>query len=238
MTEIPAAIVESPRPSLRPKPERANAIRKLVAVGIIVGACFVGWKLVKPWLRSDSTKRLEARQDKARDKVGRAIDELFARQLDVNSTTIDLVARFDVAPELGGGYDPVSCGWGFDDAFGDALGPGVVTVSTFGIMPELATRLVITANIRPSGLRLQSSSSTTTYPGIVLTANMTFLGKELHVEVKPATHIAFEHLPIGVDGLSAADVAGGVMQSTCKQLGYALLEALTAWKRPRLPRRD
>ena len=231
MIEIPHAIVETPRSPLRPRPERAHAIRKLVGVAIMLGACFAGWRLVKPWWRSESNKQLEVRQDMARDRIGGAFDELFARQLDANNTTIDLVARFDVAPELGGGYDPVSCGWGFDDAFGEALGPGVVTVSTFGIMPEPANRLVITASIRPSGVRLQAPSSSTTYPGIVMTANMTFLGNNLYVEMA--------HLPIGVDGLSAADVAGGVVHSTCKQLGYALLDKLTAWKRPRLPpRRD
>jgi hypothetical protein len=240
MTDLPPAIVESPRSPLRPRPEHANALRKLIAVGIVIGTCFGCWKLLHPWWRSESNKQLEARQNRARDNVGNALDELFAHQLEADSTSIDLVASFDVAPELGGGYDPATCGWGFDDAFSEALGPDVVRVSTFGMVPQPATRLAIAATIRPSGKAYLLPRSHLSYTGIVVTADMTFLGKQLHVELAPGPDIEFKHVQLGIPfrGTSDSEIAGAVIQGMCKQLGYAVLEAWTKWKRPPIRRLD
>src|SRR5258708_3275271 len=111
-------------------PKRTKAIRKLVTVAVIVVVAFVGWKLMKRWNRSDANKQLEARQDKARERIGDGLDALFDRLLDDDTTTVELSAQFDVARELGAGYEAFKCGYGFEDAFKDALGPDVVTFST------------------------------------------------------------------------------------------------------------
>lgn len=236
---IPPAIVESPRPPHRPTPARATAIRKLIAVAVIASASFACWRLIKSWLRSETSKQLEARQDRARAKIGNGLDELFERQLDVEDTTVELVAHLEVAAELGRGYDAVHCGWGLDEAFEEALGPGVVTFSTPGGRWKPAASLVVRAKLTPSGQRFQLPHASEAYPGIRMSADMTMLGRDVHADVQPAADIEFKHLQpaLSFAKVSASDVAGGILQGTCKQAGYALLEALTTWKRPPPPPR-
>ena len=236
MSDIPSAFVQRPRPPLRPAPSRAKAIRTVAAVAVVSGACFVGWRLVRPWFQSEQTKELEARQDQARARIGHGLDALFDRQLDTGERSVELVAQLDVAGGLGAGYDDSHCGLGFDDAFKEALGSDLVTFSTLGGMPG-SERLEITAKITPSGTQFQLPNSNTAYPGIAMTADLVFLGKHVHADVQPAASIEFQRVLIGVplDGPSAEDVAGGVMEGTCKQAGYALLEALTTWRRPPPP---
>ncbi|HWU88658.1 MAG TPA: hypothetical protein VN253_15435 [Kofleriaceae bacterium] len=243
MNGIPSAIVENPRPPHRLTPERANAIRKIIAVAIITSAAFACWRLIKPWLRSETSKRMEARQDQAREKIGNGLDELFEHQLDAEDTTVELVAYFDVAAELGRGYDAFNCGVGLDDAFKEALGPDVVTFSTLGMRSDPAMRLVVSATLTSSGQRFQLPHASEEYPGIRMSADLAFLGHGVHADVQPAADIEFKHWQqrgILFEKVSASDVASGIMQGTCKQAGYALLEALTAWKRPPppLPRAD
>ena len=239
MSDVPPAIVESPRPPGRPRPERAAALRKLVGTILVVIGCIGAWKFLKWYTRSDRSKQLEARQDKARKAVGHGLDKLFDRQLDRESSSIDLLANFHVASGLGTGYDAVDCGKGFDDAFEEALGSDVVNVSTIGIDPDSATQLTITADITPTDQVFQLPNSETKYPGIALNGTMKFMGHEVPLKVEPASAIEFKYMQLGIsfEGLSAADVAGGVLEGTCKQAGYELLEALTTWKRPPPPPR-
>ncbi|MDQ3366393.1 MAG: hypothetical protein M3680_13290 [Myxococcota bacterium] len=238
MTELPPAIIEHPRPAHRPTPERARAIRKAIAVAIIAGACFACWHMLKGWLRSDASKALEARQDKARAKVGPGLDKLFAAQLEAESSTVRLEAGFTFAGVLGRGYDDVNCGQGLDAAFEEALGPEVVEFSTSdGYGDEKPPRLVIIATITPSGRDFQLPHSSTPYTGIAMSGEMKFLGKSVRVDVQPAEQIEFKHVRFqsSFDKMSASEVAGGIMQGTCEQAGYALLETLTTWKRPPPP---
>jgi hypothetical protein len=115
----------------------------------------------------------------------------------------------------------------------------VVTFSTSPWKSDPATRLAIAAKITPSGQRFQLPNSKESYPGIVMSADMNFLGKDVHVDVRPAEDIEFKYFRMGVslEGLSASDVAGGIMQGTCRQAAYAVLEKLTRWKRPAPPPR-
>ena len=239
MSGVPPAIVESPRPPLRPRPERAAWLRKVIGTAVVVVACIGGWKLLKWYTRSDRSKQLEARQDQARARVGHGLDALFERQLDRETSTIDFVAHLDVSSDLGSGYEAFNCGKGFEDAFQEALGPDVITVSTLAIDPDPASQLEITAKITRTDRVFQLPNSSTEYPGIAMTADMKLLGHEVHATVQPGDDIEFTHMVIGVplEGPSAEDVAGGVLQGTCKQAGYALLESLTTWKRPAPPPR-
>jgi len=239
MGDVPSAIVESPRPPLRPRPEREAALKKAIATVVIVAGCFGAWKLLKIYTRSDASKQLEARQDKARARIGHGLDDLFDRQLDHESSTIDLVASLDVASGLGAGYDASDCATGFNDAFQDALGSDVVTVSALGIDPDPSTQLEIRGTVTPSGQVFQLPNSSTTYPGIAMAADMKWLGKSLHASVEPAQEIEFTYTQFGIslEGLSREDVAGGILQGTCKQLGYSLIESRTKWRRPPPPPR-
>jgi hypothetical protein len=70
-----------------------------------------------------------------------------------------------------------------------------------------------------------------------MTADVTFMGRHIHADVQPGDEVEFKRYQLGIsfDGPSASDVAGGIMQGTCRQVGYAVLEAMTNWKRPAPP---
>jgi hypothetical protein len=240
MSDVPPAIVESPRPPLRPRPERAAALRKALKALAVIAACFLGWKFLIWYTRSDSNKQLEARQDKARKRIGPGFDKLFDRMLDKDRESIDFVANLAVDPKLGAGYDASDCAKGFNDAFGEALGSDVVYVSTLGIEPDPATQLEITGKVTPSDEVFQLPNSDKVYPGIALSADMKLLGHKLHTDIVPTGEIEFTHTQFGVsfgEGMSPEDVAGGLLQGTCRQAAYALLESMTTWRRPPPPPR-
>jgi len=238
MNSVLPVFDERPRPphrrrsSRRLTPERANAIRKLVTVAIIVSAALVGWWLADPWRRSETGTPREALQHRAREKIGHGLDELFARQLRVDNPIVELEVDFDVAAELDTGDHAISCAQGFDEAFTQALGSGVVKFSALGSDPT--TRLVVRAKLTPSGQRFRLPHASEEYPGIRMSAEMMFLGHDVHADVQSAANIDLVHLQLGPPSgrWSASEVAGAIMQSTCKQAGYALLEALTTWRRP------
>jgi hypothetical protein len=232
MHDIPAAIVESARPPLRP------AFRKAIIVAVIAVAGGVGWQLLGRSLRSDASKELEARQDRARASVGSALDALFAHQLDVGSTSIELAMRLD-GGDTQPGYTAAHCSTGFDRAFSEALGPGVVSFSTVAIAPVPSSRLVIAAKAVWTGHQFRIPSTNVGYAGIEMHADMTFLGRTVHADVVPVADAQFEQYELGISlaGASTTDVDADVIQRTCRQAAYSLLEALTTWKRPAPPPR-
>lgn len=238
-TELPSAILQHPRPPLRPTPARANALRRLLAVALIIGACFVCWRMLAEWWRSDASKALEARQTKARAKVGRGLDKLFAQQLDAESDDVRFETNLRVATELGAGYDAFNCGKGLTAAFAEALGPEVVTFSTSEYVKGDAPRVVLTGDVTPSGSSFQLARSNTPYAGIAIRGELQLVGKRVPIDVQPAAEIEFEYarFQMSFDPVSASEVAAGIMQATCKQAGYVVLEALTTWKRPAPPPR-
>jgi len=233
MRDIPAAIVEGPRPPLRP------AFRKAIIVAVMAVACGAGWQVVASSLRSDASKELEARQDKARASIGSGLDALFAHQLDLGNTSIELAMSLDGEGDTQPGYTAAHCSMGFDRAFSEALGPGVVSFSTVAIAPVPSSRLVIAAKLRWSGQQFRIPSTNVGYPGLVMNADMTYLGKTVHADVVPIADAQFEQYELGVSlaGTSTTDVDAGVIQRTCTQAAYALLEGLTTWKRPPPPPR-
>jgi hypothetical protein len=217
------------------RPETAALLRKLVGVAIIVGVGFVSCRMLKHWWRSDSSKELEARQDEARKRVGKGLDALFDRMLDDETSIVDLAATFELAADLGGGYDPSDCALGLNAAFEEALGPDVVAFSALGIGPDSRTRLEMTAKITPSGARFQLPHAQESYPGIAMTADLKLLGKKLHVESSPQGMIEFKRFRLAsmpFEKMTASDVAGAIMQGTCRDVGYAMLEQWTTWRRP------
>ena len=231
MRDIPAAIVESGRPPLRP------AFRNAIIVAVVAVACGVGWQLIAPMVHSDATKELEARQDKARASVGSGLDALFAHQLDVGNTSIELAMSVE-GGNVQPGYTAAQCSTGFDNAFSDALGPGVVSFSTVAIAPVPSSLLAIAAKLEWTQ-RFRIPSTNVDYYGLAMNADMTFLGNTVHADVVPIADAQFDAYELGVSlaGASTTEVDAGVIQRTCRQAAYTLLEALTTWKRPPPPPR-
>lgn len=235
MSNLPPATVRDARR------ERLAMLRKLATVVVVLGICFVSCRMWKQFWRSTSSKELEARQDKARARVGHGLDELFERMLDDESSILDLAATFDIARDLGTGYDPSDCALGLSAAFEEALGPDVIGFSALGIGPESRAKLVMTAKITPSGSRFQLPHSQASFPGIAMTADLKLLGRSLHVETSPTGTLEFKRFRLAsmpFEEMTASDVAGGIMQGTCQDLGHALLEQLTTWKRPKPKQAD
>jgi len=74
-----------------------------------------------------------------------------------------------------------------------------------------------------------------------MSADVKFLGKVFHVDVKPADEFEFSYvrypIPFG-NGIDDFQVKSGIAQGTCQQLGYSILEKLTTWRRPAPKPRD
>lgn len=234
MTDIPSATIENARPPLWQRP----AVRRVIGVAIIVVSCVIGWRLLKIWMRPAASKALAARQERARAVVGDAFDAIFDDQLATGSSAISFDATFVVAPGLGDGYDASGCARGLDDAFSEAMGPDVITF-TASPYEQTPNQLRLEAKLTPHGAGFQLPNSPTVYPGIAMAADVHFLGKDWHLDATPSDAIEFEHTVLAYDltdrGPSASQVARGVLQGTCKELGLQLLEAITTWKRPPPP---
>lgn len=232
MNDVPRAHVENSRIPLHQRP----GIRKAVTVAAIVAACVGGWKLLKMATRSEANKKLEARQDKARAQIGHGLDDLFERQLDEDTNRVALVLKLDTDRALGDRYSGTGCAKGLEQAFAEALGPDVVSVSssTYG---DSGLRLELAGNVTATDRRFQLPHSRTEYTGIRLVGDLKLVGKTVHVDVEPPADLEFEYTRYSFDmgGVTDSDVAGGIMQGTCRQAGYVLLEQLTSWKRPEPP---
>ena len=214
---------------------RRPGVRTLVAVVALGGVGFAGWRLLKNAMRSDENKRLEVRQNQARARVGHGLDRLFERELDKDINQIELLAKFHLDPELVGTYDVVYCAKGLQEAFEEALGPDVVKVSTTSMHEDPDLLLDLRGDLSPTGHNFVLPHSSAPYPGIKLVADMKLVGKTVHVEVEPASDIQFEYTrysSFSTDGATANEINGGILQSTCSQAGYVLLEQLTTFKRP------
>lgn len=232
MTELPHAIIENPPLHRRPWVRKAG-----IALAIVVGLV-VARKLWHCIWRSDSNRQLEKLQDEARKRVGPGLDSMFEAELDNDDNTLLLDAKFDVArtPDV----TDVACENGITAAFDEALGKGVVVVSTTdwkGGAPHLG----VAATFTPTDQVFQLPHSDKTYNGLAMSADVKFLGKAFHVDVKPAEEFEFTYvrdpIPLG-PGIDDYQVKSGIAQGTCQQLGYAILEKVTTWRRPAAKPRD
>jgi hypothetical protein len=74
-----------------------------------------------------------------------------------------------------------------------------------------------------------------------MSADVKFLGKTFHVDVKPADEFEFSYvrdpIPFG-NGIDDFQVKSGIAQGACQQLGYSILEKVTTWRRPTAKPRD
>lgn len=232
MAELPHAIIDNPPLHRRPW------VRKLgIGVAIVIGLVVAkkAWHAI--W-RSDSNKALEKAQDAARERIGPGLDAMFEAELDNDDNTLLLEPKFDItrAPDV----SDVACENGLTAAFDQALGKGVVVVSTRdwkGSAPHLG----VTATFTPTDQVFQLPHSDKTFNGLAMSADVKFLGKSFHVDVKPAEEFEFSYVSGPVlmgQGIDDYQVKSGIVQGTCQQLGYAILEKMTTWKRPAAKPRD
>ncbi len=204
----------------------------------VVAGLFVAKHLWHAAWRSDANKHLEKAQDEARTRVGRGLDELFERQLDNDDNLLLLVATFEAkrTPYV----TDADCAIGLTAAFAEALGKGVVAVASDDWKGE-TPHLGVTATFAPTDQVFQLPHSDQTFSGLSMSAEVTFLGKAFHVDVRPADELEFSYLRSfdPFDGrASESQVKGGIVQGTCRQLGYSILEKATTWRRPKPTRRD
>jgi hypothetical protein len=217
---------------------RRAGVRKVVAVAALGAAGFGGWRILKSATRSDENKRLEARQATSRARIGHGLDPLFERQLDKDTQQVELRATFHLDSELTGTYNAAYCAKGLQEAFAQVLGPDIVTFSTTSMHEDPGLLLELSGTISPSGHDFKLPHSEASYPGIELAADMKLIGKTVHADVEPAANIQFEYTrysTFSTDGASENEINGGILQNTCMQAGYVLLEQLTTWKRPPPP---
>ncbi|HEY4056404.1 MAG TPA: hypothetical protein VGM39_07335 [Kofleriaceae bacterium] len=232
MSEFPSATVENAKP---PFHQRAG-VRLVLRVVLIAAACFVGWRLFKRFTRPESSKELAVRQDKARKTIGKAFDSLFDDQLDDGSPDVKLETRFKLEDGLDTSYaSEGGCAKGFSDAFKEVLGADVVTFEVTG-WKDTSNTLSFNGTIAPHGSGFQLANSDKVYKGIMLSGDIKFLGKSVHVDITPPDDIQFDYSTYGFDlyshGPSEADVAAGILQGSCKEAGLQLLEKMTPWERP------
>lgn len=208
--------------------------RRIAIVAALVVAGYGAKIVLKKLFRSDANKALEARQDLAREKIGDGFDDLFEAQLDADNATIRLDAVFTMSSELGGRHAVGSCANGFEQAFADALGPDVIAVSDSDFLAMSAYPIALVATVTKTDRSFVLPSSRESFPGISLAGDIKLGGKTVHVEVEPGEDISFEYSRMTLDtsAISGTEVAAGVLQATCKEAGYVLLEKLTTWKRP------
>lgn len=231
MGELPSAIIENP------PLHRRRWVRKLAITIAVVAAALVARKAWHAAWRSDSNKQLEKAQDRARNNVGKGLDAMFDQQLDSDSNALKFDGQLEFASSLDvRDYD---CAKGIDAAFAEALGKDVVSVSTSEWIGD-APRLRVVASFTPTDQVFQLPHSNKGYAGLRMSADVNFLGNAFHVDVKPADRVEFSHMrdPVPFDANDDSLVASGLVQGTCQQLGYAILERLTTWKRPVPEKRD
>ena len=203
-----------------------------------MGAAFACWKLLRPYWRGEDGKEADeydAKLDAARARLGAGLDPLLDK-LSYHAHEVELVARFTRDGVLPAAYSDSGCSEGFDAAFALALGDEhLVSFSTLGMTHDL--ELTIAAKLRASGTSFQLPNSDTPYPGIEMHAEMELLGKKLAIDVAPPANIEFKHYRMGYElgGLTASDVAVGIVQGTCKEAALALIESMTTWQRPARP---
>ncbi|MBX3159264.1 MAG: hypothetical protein KF773_25065 [Deltaproteobacteria bacterium] len=235
MSQVPPAIVHG-----APMWKRPGA-RKAAVVVVALGAAYGAFRVARPYLRSDTYKRLAEQHERARAKIGDGLDELFARQLSRESNAVKVVATLAAGAGLDGDlYTADACARGLSDAFKEALGTDVVRFSTY---ESSDVELVLTGKLAPSGSGFQLPHSQRVFPGIILTGEAKLLDTTLALEVRPPADVQFTQYMSGADiifssGPSDHAVASGIMQGTCRELGYDLLEKMTSWKRPAPPKRD
>jgi hypothetical protein len=231
MADLPPAIIENPPLHRRPW------VRKLgIAIAVVAGF-LVAKKLWHAAWRSDSNKQLEKAQDEARKHVGNGLDQMFEDQLDNDDDGLILDAKFDVArtPDV----TDTACENGLTAAFDEALGKNVVVVTTADWKGH-APHLGVTATFTPTDQVFQLPHSDKTYAGLSMSADVKFLGKTFHVDVKPADEFEFSYVrdPIPLGGIDDFQIRSGIAQGACQQLGYAILEKVTTWRRPATKPRD
>jgi hypothetical protein len=231
MTELPQAIIDNPPLHRRPW------VRKLGIAIAVVAALLVAKKLWHAAWRSDSNKQLEKAQSEARKRVGNALDPMFDDQLDNDDTALLLDAKFDVTrtPDV----TDSACENGLTAAFDEALGKNVVVVTTSDWKGH-APHLGVTATFTPTDQVFQLPHSDKTYTGVAMSADVKFLDKAFHVDVKPAEEFEFSYVrdPMPLGGIDDFQVKSGIAQGACQQLGYAILEKVTTWRRPTVKPRD
>ena len=230
MSELPSAIIENPPLHRRPW------VRKLGIAIVVIAAALVARKMWHALWRSDSNRELEKAQDRARKKVGDGLDAMFEQQLDhdTNYLRLDSVLDTHLTPDV----SDVECANGLNAAFDEALGKDVVVVATSDWRD--APHLKVVGKFAPTDQVFQLPHSDKTYAGLSMSADVTFLGKTFHVDVKPADQFEFSYVrdPIPLGGIDDFQIKGGITQGTCRELGYAILEKVTTWKRPAAEKRD
>lgn len=208
--------------------------RRIAIVAALVVAGYGGCKAYKKLTRTDANKALEVRQDNAREKIGTALDDVFEAALDADENTLALEATLSVATDLRASYTPGACADGFQEAFEEVLGPDVLKISADSYNRVKKYPLVLDATVQKTDREFVLANSRTPFPGIQLVGDVKLAGKTVHVEVEPGSDISFEYSRMSLDtrAVDASEVAAGLMQATCKEAGYDVLEKLTTWKRP------
>ena len=236
MTEVPEAFVKR---RLRPPPGSANTVRLWIGVAIIAGTGFACWKMLRPWWRGESGQRADAYDRElaaARDRIGPGLDSLLDR-LSSDARSVDLRAVITSDPALPASYSERGCDTGFDDAFALALGDrGLVQFSSLGTSHDATLQLV--AKLSPSGVTYRLPGSDRPYPGIKMHAELELDDARLTVDVQPPDDLEFTHYRLAYDTspLDEGEVTRGIVQATCREAAFSLIEAMTRWRRP-LPAR-
>ena len=206
-----------------------------IAIAVVVIAV-IGWKLVKPLLRSEETKRLMKHHAQIRERLGDGLDPLFAEQVDAGDSRVQLRGKFQIGDDLVG-YTGAGCAAGFDAAFKDVLGEGVVRVVGPSFDAQGIPKLELTAKLTAGESTFQKQSSQESFPSVALVGDIELGGVTAHVDVKPPDQLDIHYETYGTSILghrsaTLDEIRNGIVEGTCQEAGYALLEAVTTWRRP------
>lgn len=216
---------------------------KRIAIGVgVVVIAIVGWKLVRPLSRSKATKQLMEQHAQIRERLGDGLDPLFDEQVSAGDNHVEFRGTFEIDRELIN-FSGAGCAAGFNAAFADALGKDVVVVDDPTFDTKGNPQLELTAKLSFGGSTFQPQNSSESFQSVALAGDIELAGVKARVDVKPPERVKISYTQYGItlfdrNGASPEDIRKGIVAGTCQEAGYALLEAVTTWKRPSTPAVD